>query len=52
MEALSTMDGWPASGKLKTREDIVDGLEAFPEMFEKLFTGENNGKLVLKVADV
>jgi NADPH-dependent curcumin reductase len=51
MEALSAMGGWLASGKLKTREDIVDGLETFPETFQKLFTGENNGKLVLKVAE-
>ena len=51
MEALSAMGGWLASGKLKTREDIVDGLETFPETFQKLFTGENNGKLVLKVSE-
>ena len=51
MEALSAMGGWLASGKLKTREDIVDGLETFPETFQKLFSGENNGKLVLKVAE-
>lgn len=51
MEALSAMGGWLASGKLKSREDIVEGLDTFPETFQKLFTGENNGKLVLKVAD-
>ncbi|HEY3770029.1 MAG TPA: hypothetical protein VGN44_15245, partial [Candidatus Angelobacter sp.] len=27
------------------------GLETFPETLLKLFTGENFGKLVLKVAD-
>lgn len=51
MEALSAMGGWLASGKLKTREDIVDGLETFPDTFQKLFTGANNGKLVIKVAE-
>ncbi|PRC94918.1 NADP-dependent oxidoreductase [Solimicrobium silvestre] len=51
MEALSAMGGWLASGKLKSREDIVDGLETFPDTFLKLFSGENNGKLVLKVAE-
>jgi NADPH-dependent curcumin reductase CurA len=50
MEALSAMGGWLASGKLKSREDIVEGLDTFPETFQKLFSGENNGKLVLKVA--
>jgi len=50
MEAMKDMGGWLAAGKLKTREDIVDGFENFPEVFQKLFSGENNGKLVLKVA--
>jgi len=49
-EAIGAMAGWIAEGKLKTREDLVDGLETFPETFQKLFTGGNNGKLVLRVA--
>lgn len=43
------MAGWMGQGKLKSREDIVDGLETFPETLQKLFKGENFGKLVLKV---
>jgi NADPH-dependent curcumin reductase len=50
-EALREMAGWYAAGKLKSREDIVAGLETFPETLCKLFHGENFGKLVLKVAD-
>ena len=50
-EALREMAGWRAAGKLKSREDIVSGLEAFPDALCKLFHGENFGKLVLKVAD-
>ena len=50
MEAMVEMGGWIAQGKLKTREDIDAGLENFPETFAKLFSGDNNGKLVLKVA--
>jgi NADPH-dependent curcumin reductase len=49
-EAAREMAGWLAAGKLKTREDIVAGLETFPETLLKLFRGENFGKLVLKVA--
>ena len=49
-EAAMVMAGWIQSGKLKTREDVVDGLDAFPQAFDMLFTGANNGKLVLKVA--
>jgi hypothetical protein len=43
------MAGWLASGKLKSKEDIVAGLQTFPETLLKLFSGENFGKLVLKV---
>ncbi|MGH9569338.1 MAG: NADP-dependent oxidoreductase, partial [Candidatus Angelobacter sp.] len=50
-EAAREMAGWMASGKLKSREDIVSGFETFPETLLRLFRGENTGKLVLKVAD-
>lgn len=33
-----------------TREDIVNGLDKFPGAFDMLFSGANQGKLVLKVA--
>jgi NADPH-dependent curcumin reductase CurA len=49
-QAAQEMAGWMAAGKLKSREDVVEGLETFPDTFLKLFTGENVGKLILKVA--
>ena len=49
-EAAMVMAGWLMSGKLKSREDVVDGFNSFPETFQMLFTGANNGKLVLKVS--
>jgi NADPH-dependent curcumin reductase CurA len=48
-QARAEMAGWMAAGKLKSREDIVEGLETFPEALLKLFKGENLGKLMLKV---
>jgi NADPH-dependent curcumin reductase CurA len=48
--AAQQMAAWMGEGKLKSKEDIVDGLETFPETLLKLFTGENFGKLVLRVA--
>ncbi|MGV8842752.1 MAG: NADP-dependent oxidoreductase [Pseudomonas sp.] len=48
-EAAKEMGGWLASGQLKSKEDIVAGLQTFPETLLKLFSGENFGKLVLKV---
>jgi NADPH-dependent curcumin reductase len=50
-EAAREMAGWIRAGKLKTREDIVEGFETFPETLLKLFKGENTGKLILKVAE-
>ncbi len=47
--AAREMAGWIAQGKLKTREDIVDGFESFPETLLKLFRGENTGKLLIRV---
>jgi NADPH-dependent curcumin reductase CurA len=48
-EGAREMGAWVAEGKIKTREDVVEGIEAFPETLNKLFTGENQGKLVLHV---
>jgi NADPH-dependent curcumin reductase CurA len=49
-DAVREMGNWMKAGKLKSREHIVEGLEKFPETLLMLFSGENMGKLVLKVA--
>jgi NADPH-dependent curcumin reductase CurA len=49
-EGIRDMAGWLHSGKMKSKEDIVDGLETFPETLLKLFSGENFGKLMIKAA--
>jgi len=48
-EAVQAIAGQIATGKLKAREDVVDGLPQFLAALDKLFTGENFGKLVLRV---
>lgn len=50
-EAAREMAGWLAAGKLKSREDIVEGFETFPDTLLRLFRGENFGKLMLKLRD-
>jgi NADPH-dependent curcumin reductase CurA len=50
-EAAREMAGWMMAGKLKSKEDIVDGFQTFPDTLLKLFRGENLGKLMIKVAD-
>ena len=50
-QAAKEMAQWIQEGKLKTKETIVEGIENFPNAFEKLFSGEKLGKLVLDVTD-
>ncbi|WP_020672870.1 NADP-dependent oxidoreductase [Amycolatopsis nigrescens] len=50
--ASAEMAGWLADGRLKVREHVVEaGLEAFPDTLLSLFSGDNVGKLVLKIRD-
>ena len=51
-EFLKTMTEMVASGKVKTKEHITDGLNNAPDAFVKMLNGENFGKTVIKVADV
>ena len=49
-EALTAMAGWVAEGKLKHLEDVREGgVDAFVDTLNVLFSGENMGKLVLKI---
>jgi NADPH-dependent curcumin reductase CurA len=45
------MGAWLAAGKIKYREDVVEGLEQAPTAFMGLLEGKNFGKLVVHVAD-
>lgn len=49
-EFVSAMAPWVRDGKVKFREDVVDGLENAPEAFIGLLEGRNFGKLVVRVA--
>jgi NADPH-dependent curcumin reductase CurA len=44
------MAGWLAAGKIKAKEDVVDGLENAPAAFIGLLQGKNFGKLVVRIA--
>jgi NADPH-dependent curcumin reductase len=51
-EAVAAMAAWLKAGRMHSREDVVEGgITAFAPTLNKLFSGENFGKLVLKVAD-
>lgn len=49
--AAAALGGWVAQGKLKNEVDIVDGLERAPEALQRLFTGENLGKQLIRLAE-
>lgn len=50
-EFLENMMPWVREGKVKYREDIIDGLENAPRAFIGLLEGKNFGKLLVRVAD-
>ena len=50
-EFFNQMNTWLNEGKIKFREDIVDGLEKAPQAFIGLLEGKNFGKLIIRVAN-
>ena len=48
-EFYAEMGPWVASGAVKSRETIVDGLEQAPDAFLGLFKGANTGKMLVKL---
>jgi len=43
------MGGWIASGQVKSRETVREGIDATPGAFLDLFTGGNIGKMLVKL---
>jgi len=50
-EAAQQMGIWMKEGKLKSKEDIYEGIENFHETYNRLFSGDKKGKLILKVIE-
>jgi NADPH-dependent curcumin reductase CurA len=48
-EITDQLREWVREGKLKYRAHIFDGLESAPDALNALFTGENTGKIVVKL---
>ena len=47
-EALNQLTQWLNEGKLKYTETIIDGFDKLPEAFLGLFSGKNQGKMLIK----
>jgi NADPH-dependent curcumin reductase CurA len=51
-DAATELAGWMTEGRIVSREEVIDGgVDAFPETLLRLFSGENTGKLVLRIGD-
>jgi NADPH-dependent curcumin reductase CurA len=48
---IREMSGWITEGRIKSRDTIVEGLDSAPKAFLGLFSGENIGKMLVKIAD-
>ncbi len=48
---LREAGGWVREGRIRWREDVVDGLENAPEALIGLLEGRNFGKLVVRVSE-
>jgi NADPH-dependent curcumin reductase CurA len=51
MEAIQDLLGWVMSGDLQFQVDVQEGFENIPNTLRRLYTGENHGKQLLKLAD-
>ena len=48
-EAIGELAGWVLGGELKFAVDVVDGLENAPVAMDRLFTGANQGKVMVRL---
>lgn len=47
---VADMAAWISAGKLQWKETVEDGIDRAPDAFIKLFSGENMGKMLVKLA--
>jgi len=50
-EAIPRLAAWVAEGRIRYKEDVVDGIEHAPEAFLRMLRGENQGKQLVRVAE-
>ena len=50
-EAIADLGKWMAEGKLRHQVDMQEGFENIPDTLNRLFTGKNIGKQLIKIAE-
>ncbi len=48
-EAIADLGAWVTDGSLKYEVDVVEGLDNAPAAFDRLFTGANTGKVMVRL---
>ena len=51
MEAIQALMGWVAAGDIVYQVDMQEGFENIPNTLQRLYTGQNLGKQLLKIAN-
>jgi len=51
-EAVKQLEDWVATGQLKYREDILQGIDNAPDSIAGLYRGENMGKRLIQISDL
>jgi NADPH-dependent curcumin reductase CurA len=49
-EALKRLAAWQVEGKIRFKEDVLEGIERMPEAFLRLLQGKNFGKQIVKIS--
>ena len=50
-EAVAELGAWLQAGELEQQIDLQEGFDKIPDTLNRLFTGQNIGKQLLKIAD-
>lgn len=50
-KARAELAGWLADGSLIAREEVMEGLDSFPEAMRRMLTGSKTGKLLVRLAE-
>jgi hypothetical protein len=48
-EATAELASWLADGSLRSRDEVLEGIERYPEALQFMFNGGNTGKLLVKI---
>jgi NADPH-dependent curcumin reductase CurA len=48
-EGVNDLAGWIREGRITYREDIHEGIDKAPGSIEELYSGNNAGKLIIRV---